>query len=296
VKNQTKAYILALTAVLLWSTVATAFKLALEKYDYLQFLFISSATALIFLFFVLLVQKKLKLIFYISKNDWIKLVVGGVLNPFLYYIVLFKAYSLLPAQMAQSLNYTWPIVLVIFSLIVFKQKLQAKAIFSFIIGFLGVVIISFKGNFYLQDNTDLFGVGLAIGSSVIWAAFWIINSMVKTEAILSLFVNFLVGFVFIAPLMLVFSSFPLYDKLALPAAVYSGLFEMGITFVVWMTALKLTKSTAKISNLIFFAPFISLFIINLVLKEDILPSTIIGLAVIILGILIDKVNLISNSR
>lgn len=293
-KNQTKAYLLALTAVLLWSTVATAFKLALEEYNYLQFLFISSATALIFLFFVLLVQKKLKSLFQIEKTDWLKLIIGGVLNPFLYYIVLFKAYSLLPAQMAQSLNYTWPIVLVIFSLIVFKQKLKIKTIFSFVVGFAGVVIISFKGNLYFAEDTNLLGVGLAIGSSVIWASFWIINSMVKTDAIVSLFINFLVGFVFITPLMFVFSSFPIYNNIALPAAIYSGLFEMGITFVVWMAALRLTTSTAKISNLIFFAPFISLFIINIVLKEEILASTIIGLVVIILGILIDKISFRKN--
>ena len=35
---------------------------------------------------------------------------SGFLNPFLYYIILFKAYSLLPAQEALSLNYTWPLV------------------------------------------------------------------------------------------------------------------------------------------------------------------------------------------
>ena len=293
-KNQTKAYLLAITAVLFWSTVATAFKLALEEYNYLQFLFISSATALIFLFFILFVQKKLKSLFQIEKTDWLKLIIGGVLNPFLYYIVLFKAYSLLPAQMAQSLNYTWPIVLVIFSLIVFKQKLKIKTIISFVVGFAGVVIISFKGNLYFAEDTNLLGVGLAIGSSVIWASFWIINSMVKTDAIVSLFINFLVGFVFITPLMFVFSSFPIYNNIALPAAVYSGLFEMGITFVVWMAALRLTTSTAKISNLIFFAPFISLFIINIVLKEEILASTIIGLIVIVLGILIDKISLKKN--
>jgi len=290
VKNQTKAYLLALTAVLFWSTVATAFKLALENYDFLQFLFISSGISLLFLFLVLLIQKKLKLIFKIEKKDWSKLIVGGVLNPFLYYIILFNAYNLLPAQMAQSLNYTWPIVLVIFSLFAFKQKLKIKTSISFILGFLGVVIISFKGNLSLPENSNILGLILATGSSVVWASFWIINSSIKTDTVVSLFINFVVAFSLIVPLMFIFSSFPCYNTVSLSAAIYSGLFEMGITFLVWMTALKLSTSTAKISNLIFFAPFISLFIINMVLKEKILPSTIIGLLVIILGILIDKIS------
>ena len=289
-KNQTKAYLLAITAVLFWSTVATAFKLALEKYDFLQFLFISSGVALLFIFFVLLIQNKLKLISKIEKQDWVKLIVGGVLNPFLYYIILFNAYNLLPAQMAQSLNYTWPIILVIFSLLIFKQKLKFKTIISFVLGFVGVIIISFKGSFSLSEDTSVLGVLLATGSSLVWAAFWIINSMVKTDTVVSLFINFLVAFLLIIPLMFIFSSFPSFDSIALPAAIYSGLFEMGITFFVWLTALKLTKSTAKISNLIFFAPFLSLFFINIILKEQILLSTIIGLFVIITGVLIDKIS------
>ena len=35
------------------------------------------------------------------------------------------------------------------------------------------------------------------------------------------------------------------------AVTYVGLFEMGITFVLWLSALKSTNNTARISNLIF---------------------------------------------
>ena len=293
-KNQNKAYLLAFTAVLLWSTVATAFKLALIEYDFLQFLFISSGIAMLFLFIIILVQRKFKLIFKIPKSDFLKLIFGGVLNPFLYYLVLFKAYSLLPAQMAQSLNYTWPIVLVIFSAIVFKQKLKAKTILSFALGFVGVVIISFKGNLSVPNDTSILGLILAVGSSVIWASYWIINSLNKQDSLVSLFINFLTGFILITPIMFIYSSFPTYEPKAFFAAIYSGLFEMGVTFLVWMFALKLSETTARISNLIFLSPFISLFIISIVLNEEILFSTVIGLSVIIFGIAIDKITLKKN--
>jgi drug/metabolite transporter (DMT)-like permease len=289
-KNQNKAYFLAILAVLLWSTVATAFKFALKSYDFYQFLFISSGTALLFLFIVLLFQKKLKLLNTISKKDIPKLFFGGLINPFLYYLVLFKAYSLLPAQMAQSLNYTWPIMLVIFSTIFFKQKLKFKTIVSFVLGFVGVVIISFRGNLNLPEEISLLGVILATGSSILWASYWIINSLNKIDAIVGLFFNFLFGFIFIIPVLFIFSSFPSFEIKSFSAAVYSGLFEMGVTFLVWMFALKFSSSAAKISNLIFIAPFISLFLISIFLKEDIFISTIIGLLIIILGILIDKIS------
>jgi len=289
IKPQTKAYIFALTAVLLWSTVATAFKLALAIYDFFQVLFISSGVATFFLFIILILQKKLSLLFQIPKKERQKLVIAGLLNPFLYYIILFKAYSLLPAQIAQSLNYTWPIVLVIFSLIAFHQKLKPKTAISFLLGFLGVLIISFKGQPSLPPHTNFLGILLAIGSSLIWASFWIIKTTAKTDILVSLFVNFLIGFIASIATMFIFSSFPHYDNVSLAASIYAGLFEMGVTFLIWMLALKLSSSVAKISNLIFLSPFLSLIFISLILNEKILISTVTGLAVIIIGILTDKI-------
>jgi len=71
----------------------------------------------------------------------------------------------------------------------------------------------------------------------------------------------------------------------LAGAVYVGIFEMGITFIVWLMALQRASSNARVINLIFITPFISLLLINRVLGEQILQSTFIGLVLIIGGIL-----------
>ncbi|MCV5919613.1 DMT family transporter, partial [Escherichia coli] len=65
------------------------------------------------------------------------------------------------------------------------------------------------------------------------------------------------------------------------AVTYVGLFEMGVTFVLWLSALKLTQNTARISNLIFASPFISLMLLATIIGEKIHPSTLIGLVLII---------------
>ena len=75
---------------------------------------------------------------------------------------------------------------------------------------------------------------------------------------------------------------------AMLASIYIGFFEMGITFFFWMKALSLSKQTAKINNLVFLSPFLSFFFIALVLKENIQFMSIIGLIVIILGIILQK--------
>ena len=100
-KTQNKAFIYAGLAIFFWSTVATAFKLALRYLNFLELLMYASITSLILFFFILLFQGKLHLIKTQSSGDLFRSSILGLLNPFLYYIILFRAYSLLPAQVAQ---------------------------------------------------------------------------------------------------------------------------------------------------------------------------------------------------
>lgn len=72
------------------------------------------------------------------------------------------------------------------------------------------------------------------------------------------------------------------------AVSYVGLFEMGVTFVLWLSALRLTQNTARISNLIFASPFISLLLLANIIGEEIHPSTLIGLIMIVCGLLIQQ--------
>ncbi|WP_239688795.1 EamA family transporter [Aquitalea magnusonii] len=63
---------------------------------------------------------------------------------------------------------------------------------------------------------------------------------------------------------------------------------MGFTFVLWLSAMKLTSSTARIANLIFLSPLLSLGLIHFIVGEPILPSTLIGLGLILGGLLLQK--------
>lgn len=71
-------------------------------------------------------------------------------------------------------------------------------------------------------------------------------------------------------------------------AAYVGLFEMGITFVIWLAALNTAVNIARISNLIFLSPFLSLILISVVLDETIVPVTFAGLALILTGTLVQQ--------
>ena len=56
---------------------------------------------------------------------------------------------------------------------------------------------------------------------------------------------------------------------------------MGLTFVLWLTALRWSRSATWVAQLIYLAPFLSLLFLHLVIGEPIAPSTPVGLALII---------------
>jgi drug/metabolite transporter (DMT)-like permease len=294
-ERQKQAYLYATTVVLLWVTVASAFKISLRYLNFLQLLLYASFTSVLVLFLIISVQNKWALFKSCSKSDYLHSALLGFLNPFLYYVILFRAYELLPAQQAQPLNQTWIIVLSLLSIVILRQKIGVKHILAIIISFIGVLIISTQGKIAGCHFSSSQGVMLALASAFIWALFWIYNIKDKRDETIKLFLNFVFGFIFILIACLISCRMAKPPLAGLIGAVYVGIFEMGITFVLWLKALQLSKTTAQVSNLIYLVPFLSLIVINLVLGEKILFSTVIGLFLIMAGIIIQQQNSLTFS-
>lgn len=210
----------------------------------------------------------------------------GFVNPFLYYLILLKAYQLLPAQVAQPLNMIWPIILVFLSVPLLKQRIKPKSFLALFISFAGVYVISSRGSLFNPMHSDLKGVFLATGSSVFWAFYFILNVRDKRNEAVKLFLNFLFGSIYLMIAMAVtggLQSVILHVR-GFASAIYIGIFEMGITFFFWLKALQMTPSTDKISNLVYIAPFLSLFFVHFILHEPVYYTTPVGLIFILTGI------------
>ncbi len=283
-----KTYFYAGLAVFFWSTVATAFKLALREFDFIQLIFYASLVTVIILFIFLLIQKKTHLLVRQSPKEILFSMFLGAFNPLLYYLILFKAYSLLPAQVAQPINMVWAILLALFSIPLLGQKIGWKSFIALFVSFIGVIFISSQGSFSGFENTNLKGVFLALTSSVIWALYWILNVRDKRDQIVKLFLNFCFGTLYLFFAVLLFSDFKLQLGTAFYSVIYIGFFEIGITYILWMKAMELSTNNAKIGNLVFIAPFVSLIFIHFILNETIYITTFIGLIFIVTGIFIQQ--------
>jgi len=289
--NVRKSYIYAGLAILFWATVPTAFKISLGELEILPMLTFSSITSALVLFIAVLAGNRKELILKTTAKELLSSAILGFINPFLYYLILLKAYQLLPAQVAQPLNMIWPIILVFLSVPILHQKIERKSFIALFISFAGVYIISSQGKPFSGGHANLTGVMLASGSSIFWALYFIMNVKDKRDESVKLFLNFIFGSVYLVAAMLITGKWQLDVSLkGLAASVYVGIFEMGITFLFWLKALQLAKTTDKVSNLVYFAPFLSLIFVHFILHEPVYYTTPAGLLLIISGIVIQNRN------
>lgn len=282
--NQKHAMLYGLATVLLWSTVATAFKLSLRELSPMQMLAIACSASVLVMALILIGQGRWHQVFSLTRRQYLQSVGMGLINPCLYYFVLFGAFDRLPAQEAQPLNYTWALVLAYLSVPFLGQRLRRLDVVAGLVCYAGVVVIATRGNVLSLSFSDPLGVALAIASTLVWASYWIIATRDSRDPVVGLFLNFLCGLPVIVALCALTDGFDVRFGIAVGAAIYVGVFEMGIAFVLWSYAMKKAENTSRVSNLIFISPFLSLVFIAVILGEVILPSTYVGLVLIMAGL------------
>ncbi len=288
-EDQTRAYVFAALTVLFWATVPTAFKLVLARMPPGELVLIASLVSLLVLAAVLAWRGELRALAAWSMADYARSALLGFLNPFAYYLILLHAYDRLPAQEAQPLNMIWPLVLTLFSLVILKQRIRGITLLAMVVSFSGALTIATRGDILGFRVSDGLGVGLAMGSAVIWAIYWNLGVRDRKKPVARLCVNFSFGVLFTTAYLFVVGTAGVPGIVGLLGAGYIGLFEMGFAFVLWLKALQLSKTTAQVSNLIFVTPFLSLVLVHTVLGESLLPSTVAGLVLIVSGIILQRI-------
>lgn len=284
-----KATLLAGVAVLSWSTVATAFKVALSYLTHFEMLLVASLTSLLIFTLVLTAGHRWGAVKALPLRTWGYFALLGFLNPVAYYLILFKSYDLLPAQVAQPVNYFWPICLLILLAMFAKQRIPAKKYIGMFISLGGLVLISAGGRQTGHLDISPIGLGLGLTSAVLWATYWMVNNKNshKADATVACFMSFLFGSIYLSIIAL-FAGVNLATLPGILSGMYVGAFEMGIPFVCFGLAMRTTNNPALINQLCYLSPFLSLFFVSAVLGEEIVVTTYIGLTLIVAGIVFNE--------
>jgi len=283
-----KAYLFAILAVLFWSTSPTAFKLGLRYQDTWQLLTGAAIGSTLVLGILSLLRGNIRSLSSFTAKDILFSALMGLLNPVAYYLILFKAYTILPAHVAQPLNMVWPIVLVLLSIPILGQRIKWMSIGAMVLSFTGVALIALQGGTGAQDPQNRLGIILALSSSVVWAFYFLFNTRDRQDPVARMFLNF----AFASGYLLLGGLLTGHSLSSSPegwyASLYVGVFEMGITFVLWVMAIRLAPSSDQISNLVYMAPFLNLFLASRILDERIYISTFMGIILLVAGIVIQN--------
>jgi drug/metabolite transporter (DMT)-like permease len=273
---------LGLAAVLLWSTASTAFELGLSQVPPFDLLFFSACVSLVALAVVALLRRRLP-----SVRMLLQAAPLGFLNPFLYYLVLLEAYDRLPAQVAMVVNYLWPMMLVLLGAALPGGRLRIRSLAAMAVSFLGVAVMALLHPGH-GGGMDPAGLALALGSTVIWAAYWTFGVRLGGDPAARLTACFAWGVLFLGVVALLTGRPSTPGPGALAAAAWIGLFEMGVTYVVWLSALSASREPAEVGGLVYLTPFLSLAVIATVLREPVAPATLAGLVLVLAGIALQE--------
>lgn len=280
-----KEYIYAIISVLLWSTTATVTKLLLGNLDSMQILLLGSLFAFMFLFIINCIKGNLKEVKNYKLKDFFKIIIIGTLGTFLYNLFLYLGINTLQASQAFIINYLWPIMTVIFACIILKEKITVRKIIAIIISFIGVIIVSSNGNLLNIEKSSIIGTIYCTLAAISYGLFSVLNKKQNYNKYTSMMLYYLTSFCISLIYCLCARKTFVPETNQLLGLLWIGVFTSAIAFTSWALALE-KGDTARISNIAYITPFISLVWTSIILKEELKVYSILGLIIIILGIFI----------
>ncbi len=284
VNSMKKEYVFASVSILLWSTMATASKLLLGSQSSMQVLWASSFFAMLFMLLYNLFTGNFKRLKAYKFKDYLWMIFIGLPGTFFYYIFYYAGASVLPASQAFIVNYMWPIMSVVFAWVILKEKMTARKAVAIAVSFFGVVIVTSAD--MLQLNTlVLLGALCCFCDAVCYGVFTALNQKFYYDKPISVMLSYTTTFVLATVFNLIKGDLFLPGPIQALGFCWNGAFTMALACMTWMWALESGK-TAKISNLAYITPFLSLVWTALILKERITVNAVVGLCVIVCGIFI----------
>ena len=261
----------------------------------MQILLVSSLFSFIFLLIINCINGSIKEIKKYKTKDYLIIFALGVIGIFLYDLFFYLGINAMQASQAFIINYLWPIMTVLFACIILKEKFTIRKIIAIIISFIGVIIVSSNGNLLSIEKSSLMGTIYCLLAALLYGLFSVLNKKQNynkyTSMMLFYFNSTIISLIYVIATKRFFVP-ELSQTLGL---LWIGMFTSAIAYTSW--ALALAKGdTARISNIAYLTPFISLVWTGIVLKEKISFYSVLGLVIIVLGIFIQMKNKKEESK
>jgi len=286
-KKENLAYVLVCITAMIWATGAALSKLVLAEIDSLQFLMFVTLFAFAGMLAAVLVTRKAGIIRKYKPRDYLVFSYMGFIGMFFYLFLFYSSLAIMRAQETVAVNYLWPIMVVIFASVILKERPTIRKLSGILISFMGVIVVITGGNPLSIQLSSLEGTLMAMAGAALYGLFSVLSKKHNYDKLTSMMFYCLFAFIYAFASALIFSSVPAVSLSQLAVMSWVGAFVNGLGISLWLLALKY-GDTAKIANIIYITPFMALVYIYFLVGEEILASSVIGLAGIIAGNLIQQ--------
>lgn len=198
------------------------------------------------------------------------------------WILLFEAYKYTTVSAATLSYYFAPVLVIIVSPILFRERLTGKQIVCFVMSTVGLVMITGIGG--TGSGTDLIGILFGLGAAVFYATVILLNKFIKgVEGIHRTFLQFLAAIITLLPYVLLTSGVTLggLDGIGWSNLLTVGLIHTGVTYCLYFSSLKELPGQ-KAAILSYIDPLVAVLISVTILGESMTWLQAIG-GVLILG-------------
>lgn len=277
------AIIFAFLAVLCWAPNSAIGKLLVGELDSYQIRFFTSLFSAITMLLIILLQGKANVLIEYKPKDWLNLSAIGFIGVFLAFLFFFESLKRLPAQETMILFYFFPIPTALLGILFLREKASLKGFLAMLISFFGAIVVITKGDVFSMQFTSVAGVLFGLAAALAHAFFSILDKKHEYEKFTANFVYFAVAAALSLLTVLAFSAIPSISMPQLLGLLAIGAVVGGLGYTFFLLALK-DGETSAVSNIMLLTPFVSLLFISVLANEQILLSSIIGLAMILAGI------------
>ena len=267
--------------IFLWSMIPMFAKLSQSRLDHHQYLFYSSIVSFLSLLFIAIFTQKTKELFKYSGKTYLFLFLLGFLD-FFYYLLLYFGYQKSNGLEVLVIQYTWPIFIVLLSLVILKETLSLSKIVSLMLGFAGVSLVITKGDFTKIDFGNIDVILMVLLGACSFALFSVLSKKVHINLTNAVTIYFFTAIIYAFISMQTFSFFIFPTAKEWVFILVNGIFLNGVSYLFWIKALQ-NADASFVAPFIFMTPILSAGFLIMFFDEPVLSVYFAGLVLIILS-------------
>jgi drug/metabolite transporter (DMT)-like permease len=286
-KSKVTASMYALISITFWGVSFVSAKAVLGKLDPYSLLVFRFGIGVLFLLFLILMQRHR---LFISFRFFPHLLILGTLGVFIHQVLQATALLTINASSAGWLISLSPVFTVVLSILFLHEKMSITRAIGMSLAIVGVLLVTTTRSGQSLHFALNLGFLLMLLSTLNWAVYSVLLKSLRIpySPIVVTFYMSLIGLILTIPFILRnrgWEKLSLLNETEWAHLIFLGVFVSGIAYWYWGKALEVLEAS-KVSMFLYLEPIATLVAAVLLLHEKVLLISVTGGIIIIIGVII----------